>query len=546
MPLQEAVAATPQDVIVEAATMPLSEHEQTALSNEATQPTAQGYEYTRQDGTVEHAANREEAIKLCPVLGKLAVQDSEAANMLLDMASIGQAKMAAEKVERPKPETPKQAESAVKPGHSDKKAEQSKVQPSEKADNATSTGVITPADVAHLERQAQEAAASMDQKSGEGVSEQNKPSVSESGKIVVEREPEQQLHQEQASPLRHNIAMEGQLIHEQQIQETARTIAPDKAIAVVGSLEPQSDVAEIARRTFVYEGVEAGQALEFTEQSQIAGQEYVEQTTPVVIDVLSSDELKTFELEQSTTKLELAEWIDWTAEVIDDTPRISAEMPPQIETVSWANELDKEPLQIYESFSEALQLLVAMSGEQSLIEPGSEPTITDENDLVKTNETQKVEALPDIAVVVSERFCELEIEDKETVEPILADIVETMHVIEVLKSDEAETEAIETVQMELEELVITLFEHLGIEYEVEDVTRFVATLLRPEFLQPQLEVVEPIAVDLEHDGTHEAKYHFSQAVGSLADAEDQTQNLLGKLILFYVIGSRPRNLTPVY
>src|SRR5487761_1693947 len=103
MSLQEAVAAPPQSVIAEAATLPLLEPEQAGLNNEVTQPAVQGYEYTRQDGTVEHAGNREEAIKLCPVLGKLATQDSEAANMLLDMASIGQSKMA-EKAERPKPE----------------------------------------------------------------------------------------------------------------------------------------------------------------------------------------------------------------------------------------------------------------------------------------------------------------------------------------------------------------------------------------------------------------------------------------------------------
>lgn len=72
-----------------------------------------GYEYRRQDGTVEHAPNREAAIRLCPVLGEMAMNDPEAANLLLDMASIGQ-DMMAEKAERAEPE--KDHHTGPKPG----------------------------------------------------------------------------------------------------------------------------------------------------------------------------------------------------------------------------------------------------------------------------------------------------------------------------------------------------------------------------------------------------------------------------------------------
>lgn len=51
----------------------------------------EGLTYTRADGTTEQAANLEEAMKRCPVLGKMTL---EQANVLLELASIGQAKMA--------------------------------------------------------------------------------------------------------------------------------------------------------------------------------------------------------------------------------------------------------------------------------------------------------------------------------------------------------------------------------------------------------------------------------------------------------------------
>lgn len=68
---------------------------------------AEGLSYTLANGTVETAINAEDAIRRCPVLGKMPL---EQANVLLELATVGQQKMDAEKkpkeeVERkPKPE----------------------------------------------------------------------------------------------------------------------------------------------------------------------------------------------------------------------------------------------------------------------------------------------------------------------------------------------------------------------------------------------------------------------------------------------------------
>ena len=67
----------------------------------------EGLSYTLANGTVETAINAEDAIRRCPVLGKMPL---EQANVLLELATVGQQKMDAEKkpkeeVERkPKPE----------------------------------------------------------------------------------------------------------------------------------------------------------------------------------------------------------------------------------------------------------------------------------------------------------------------------------------------------------------------------------------------------------------------------------------------------------
>lgn len=57
-----------------------------------------GYAYTREDGTVERASSAKEAFARCPVLGKLAVEAPEEADMLLQLHALGSQKMAAEDV----------------------------------------------------------------------------------------------------------------------------------------------------------------------------------------------------------------------------------------------------------------------------------------------------------------------------------------------------------------------------------------------------------------------------------------------------------------
>src|ERR1017187_4035711 len=67
------------------------------VSNEANISPAEEFVYQRKDGTVEVAANAEEAMRRCPVLGAMSV---EQANVMLELSSIGNDKMEEEKQRR--------------------------------------------------------------------------------------------------------------------------------------------------------------------------------------------------------------------------------------------------------------------------------------------------------------------------------------------------------------------------------------------------------------------------------------------------------------
>lgn len=545
MPLHEAVATPPQEAIAETA-LALPVEPETA---------AQSYEYTRQDGTVEHAANREEAIKLCPVLGKLAMNDPESANLLLDMASIGQAKMT-EKAERPKSEAPKQPEPAAK-SKPEKPIEQAKVRSIEKVANATRTDAAMSIEPTQKQTHGSGYSpnvASKERIPAEVMPKQSSPVISEREKVVVGQvEPEQRLRA--AQPAQQQGPLIDRLAYEQQIYEATKIIAARETDTDFVPPELQPDVAEVASQAFLREAFEDTQILEPAERQPLVRQEQTTHRMISGLDVKLTDEWAVFDkglvpqkmVEREDEKTTLEPTIYKQVELTDTTSAMSEIVSniEQVEPVSWTDELDKEPLQIYENFTEALQLLI--HGELPVLEIEDELTTIDDAELVVVDETQVAEIVPVITITVAERLGELADEDKEITSTIIADIVQTVHSIRVFSAEETiEPEAANTAQAELEELVITLFERLGIEYESEDIEQFIAILLRPDFQPTQPEVTERIAIDLEHDGTHEAKHHSPQIFSGMADDKNRTQDFLGKLILFYVIGRRPRTRMLAY
>lgn len=73
----------------------------------ATQTAEADYTYQREDGTIERALSAEDAIARCPVLGRLAIEAPDQANVLLELAAAGKERMKTEANEallKPAPE----------------------------------------------------------------------------------------------------------------------------------------------------------------------------------------------------------------------------------------------------------------------------------------------------------------------------------------------------------------------------------------------------------------------------------------------------------
>lgn len=82
------------------------------------------YTYQRADGTVERARNAEDAIARCPVLGKLAIEAPDQANVLLELAALGSAKMAAGAKEEPSKSSYQEKLAETKPTKADIESEE--------------------------------------------------------------------------------------------------------------------------------------------------------------------------------------------------------------------------------------------------------------------------------------------------------------------------------------------------------------------------------------------------------------------------------------
>lgn len=221
-----------------------------------------------------------------------------------------------------------------------------------------------------------------------------------------------------------------------------------------------------------------------------------------------------------------------TLEPAHDSPAPSSpELSAVPERPTWDDVLEKEPAELYSDFTKSLQAMAALPEEPALTfteaTGADEPTVPAPVDSV-----QESQPIPVIAATIAERLAELDTAEKAVVAPVLQEVVRAVRAVDLLITADAEPEAIKTARAELAELVTALCEQLGSEYEPEDIEHLVTMLLRPDFQPPQAE--EAAVVDLEHDGTHEAKLQFAQFVSDgLSGVETAVEQLLGKVVVFY-------------
>jgi len=206
------------------------------------------------------------------------------------------------------------------------------------------------------------------------------------------------------------------------------------------------------------------------------------------------------------------------------------------EQVTCVDKPDRGPEELYEDFTEALRRFaesMAMPMEPGNDSPDQAKT-TDEYDIASPTDTLDVvepQPLPPIVHAVTEILIELEPDKKETVVPMVQDIVAVMAKLQRLTIDKAPLESVATAKAYCEKLIIVLFETLDIKYEEEDIKAFMSVIMHSDF-QPPIQTEKVIEADLEHDGTREAKRNFTTRYIILA-ARARLQQLLGAFVLFH-------------
>lgn len=438
----------------------------------------QGFEYTHGDGSVHHAETAEQARAACPVLGKMAV---EQANLLLEVAAIGQAKL---KEQIPKPE--------VKPP-----------EPKPKQAGTDKTDEL----ITHIEPMR---------------------------RTIVTEESGRPVAKEVSVP---NVASTVQLEEELIRAITAADIEniildePTKVVKkipvptrLVSERLEEPHLQEVAIKTSVNESV--ANTLDIAEDSSTM--RVMASELPIPVKAMTPAEKGNKPTEPPSEHSEpIGEVITLPTDITE--PIVSSENMESGEVltvVGWTTELDAEPLELYDDFTEALHNILALSKDMAVDEVSTETEINSQE------AGEAIDSQPSIAETVAERLTELTPEDKEVVLPVLRDIVSTIQEIRLLEVEEADPETVSAAEAQFEELVTTLFEVIGIDYNEHDVKQFIILILQPDFQPPQSEVKKEI--DLEHTGTREAKWHFPQLTNSVSTVQQQLQQVLGMFALFYL------------
>lgn len=196
---------------------------------------------------------------------------------------------------------------------------------------------------------------------------------------------------------------------------------------------------------------------------------------------------------------------------------------------TWQDALAKEPLDFYDDFVEALSSLpeLELFDASEGMSPEIEPTLTEQEAHAAARPEQ-----PSFSHIV-EHLHKITDEEKEVAAPILHKVV----VLAQSLTAEVAPEQLETGMIQLREHIAALFEALDITCEPENIEHFIRILLSPDFRPPHHEAPGTL-IDLEHEGTHEAKWRFPQHTNSnLVYIQSGAMRLLGKLVLFHSSGN---------
>ncbi|CAN5418654.1 hypothetical protein BH09PAT4_BH09PAT4_02490 [soil metagenome] len=189
---------------------------------------------------------------------------------------------------------------------------------------------------------------------------------------------------------------------------------------------------------------------------------------------------------------------------------------------SWAAELDKEAVEIYDDVATALANFAQTTElSDAQIEAGQEPTLLTPQEL----------AIKQVAQVVADRLTELAADERQQAAEMIKNIVGAVHGLRLLEANEdADRQLVEQVRAQLQEIVSSLSEVLGLEFDAQDIEYFFQAVLQLEFANGTSSTEQTEALDLEGVGTHEVKVATPFFGSTFAD-EDFASKALGMFTL---------------
>lgn len=487
------------------------------------------YEYTRQDGTVERATSFGAALEVCPFLGKLAAQDPAAARALLEVTAIGHAKLAQQAAA---------ANAARSAGQS--AGPQAKQSPGAPATvgglfgNGNKARHVEPEEPAAVNQSVEPPVPLLQepivQHPALSPDAHTPPSAVVLAPMPLAQEPE-------ALPVSAETTLPLPVYEQTRVPEEPTPPAAPQPAVVPPSAKTTHEVIPPFAEPAPFAAVEQPQTLDVP---AVVSAPPPKTPAPIVPppmliplqEVAPHPALVALEPEAATAAPALTDLLQRVGfEPPEALPQVEYESQPPIISVDGAladAHLPVSPL--VSGYARPFTLARDLLPTIEVVADNTPPLAL----------TEVIDPLPNttptIATAVAEQLDQLALADqvddtRVAVEPVLGQISGALVEIETLVAGQAEPQAIKEVEAQLELLVTTLFTRLDVKYQAQDVRRFVHALLHTDFpLLQRLQQRPDAPVDLEHDGTHEAKRHFPPFFSGQDDQQEGYESRLRRLL----------------
>jgi hypothetical protein len=188
----------------------------------------------------------------------------------------------------------------------------------------------------------------------------------------------------------------------------------------------------------------------------------------------------------------------------------------------WTAELyDKNPIELFEDFSEELHNFVELAIIMDSTTEISPAFIFQE----AGEEIVELSVVTPVIAVVAERLRQLEPNEKEIAALRISDIVGSLHDLRQLEMSGAAPEAVATMEAQLSEMSILLFEMIGVvDYDEHDIKCFIQILQNPKFHPGQ---ATEFTGDIEFMGTREIGRRQPRAINGLVGVLGRIRQELG-------------------